>query len=154
VLWTVHALFCWESIQVYVCQKLQNSVEILQSYINLTSSKWKCAVFFGPPCNAHYKVLISATWSKALFLLLLPVACCVFTLGAPESLSSALPKVYQLLEHWLTEVWTWSYFTDPFAKLHWLKSAKLWHLLIPVFWTAEIFRKKNVNERCLIRVFS
>jgi len=36
----------------HICQKLQNSAEISHSYINLTSSKWKCAVSLGHPVYA------------------------------------------------------------------------------------------------------
>jgi len=45
-----HKLYLSVYKQCSVCsplsQKLKNSVEISQSYINLTSSKWKCAVFW------------------------------------------------------------------------------------------------------------
>jgi len=64
--------------------KIINSVEIAQSYINLTSSKWKCAVFLAHPVDCFPSATLK------IVALILTVFCMCYSKVSSKDLTTDL----------------------------------------------------------------
>jgi len=73
------------NVQYVLLSAKKNSIESSQSSINLTSNKWKCAVYFGPP-GTRARVFTTRDANKRLrFYELIKLPATITTAGRTAS---------------------------------------------------------------------